>query len=367
MKQKKLIYYFLIVSITFTLFLPVLNLSFAHKKFNIHNISKQKLFSTDNLESLINYFVYKTFDFSLNEPNVIVGKDNFFFLGNGHVNIIDKTNGTLKYNNKILDKWSNKLKKLQDWYENQGIKFVVVVASNKHTIYDDKLPNGISYSEGTTVTDDMVEYSLKKNIHILNLKNSLREAKKDKELYFHSDTHWNNYAASIGYLETMKFLNTIYNKNYKKTKYTMKKIISKGAGDLTNFLKINQFLEDSYENNYDFTFNNRSEFCYANIAKNNKLNECTTGMKSNFNQYVINSNSLNKEKLLYLCDSFGLANSQLYNETFNTVWRFHLSYTNGGVLANFIKENKPDIVIYQIVERDLGNNTIIEDIPMAFK
>jgi len=364
MKQKKLVYYFLIVSIIFILFLPILNLSFTQKKLDIHYILKQKLFSTDNLESLINYFTYKTFDFSLNEPNVIVGKDDFLFLGNSHVNIIDKTKGTLQYKSHILDLWADKLKKLQDWYESQGIEFIVVVASNKHTIYDDKLPNDITYSKSKTVTDDMVKYALKRDVHILNLKNSLREAKKERELYFHADTHWNNYAASIGYVATMKFLNMTYNKSYNITKFTIEETESNGGGDLTNFLKINHFLEDTYEKNYNLIFKNRSSFCYANITKDNRLNECTAGMKSNFNQYVINNNPLNKEKLLYLCDSFGLANSQLYNETFHTVWRFHLSYTNNGVLENFIKENKPNIVIYQIVERDLGNNTIIEDMPI---
>ena len=86
-----------------------------------------------------------------------------------------------------------------------------------------------------------------------------------------------------------------------------------------------------------------------------------------FNQYTINENASNKEKLLYLCDSFGLVNSQLYEETFSTVWRFHLTYANDAMLADFVQEHKPDIVIYQVAERDLGNNTIVDDIPKMFK
>jgi hypothetical protein len=89
--------------------------------------------------------------------------------------------------------------------------------------------------------------------------------------------------------------------------------------------------------------------------------------KKSFNQYAINENTSNKEKLLYLCDSFGLVNSQLYEETFNTVWRFHLTYANGGMLAGFIEKHKPDIVIYQVIERDLGNNSMVDDIPKFLK
>jgi hypothetical protein len=365
MKQKKLVYYFLILSISLTLFLPVLNLSFSYKnkKLNLQSFTKQQLFSTNNFESIKNYIVYKTFNISLNESQVIAGKDNLFFLSDMYASVISKTKGTFQYTNKDIDTWTSKLKNLQNWYEKQGIQFIVVVASNKHTVYSNKLPNDILYKEGKTITDDIVKSSLNKNIHILNLKKVLLEKKQDRQLYFKTDTHWNSYGALIGYVHTMKYLNTSYNENYKIPKYTIKKIISNGGGDLTNLLRINQFLSNNHEEDYSFTFKQKNKVCYGEITKKNILNKCTPVVKKSFNQYIVNKNALNKEKLLYLCDSFGLVNSQLYEKTFNTVLRFHLTYANAGMLADFIKEHKPDIVIYQIVERDLGNHSIIDDIP----
>ena len=358
MKQKKLVYYFLILSISLTLLLPVLNLSFAYKykKINLQSFSKQQLFSTDNFESIRNYLVYKIFNFSLNESQVIVGKDDFFFLGNGFGGIIDKSKGTFSYTNKEIDIWTSKLKKLQDWYENQGIQFIVVVASNKHTVYSDKLPDGILYKEGETITDDMVNYLLRKDIHVLNLKKALREKKQEKQLFFRTDTHWNNYGAHIGYINTLEYLNATYGENYRVAEYNMTETTKSGGGDLTNFLKINHLLSNNYEKNYSLIFKNKSQLCYGIITKTNKLKKCSPGIKNKFNQYSINKSAPNKEKLLYFCDSFGLANSQLYQETFNTVWRFHLAYKSEVGLAGFIQENKPDIVIYQVVERELSNN-----------
>ncbi|HIP27899.1 MAG TPA: hypothetical protein EYG82_01840 [Sulfurovum sp.] len=364
MKQKKSIVYFFTIAISLTLFLPVLNLSFAQKysKINAQSFSKQQLFSTDNLESIKNYFVYNIFNFSLVESQVIAGKDAFFFLGYGHASVVDKTKGTFPYTDKDIDNWANKLKNLQVWYEKQGIEFIIVIASNKHTVYNNKLPNGIVYKEGETITDDIVKYSLNKDINILNLNKALRERRQDKQLYFHTDTHWTNYGALIGYIDTIGYLNTSYTKNYQMPKYSVRETATKSGGDLTNFLRINHFLSDKGEKNYDFIFEKKSKLCYGEITKTNKLNKCTPGIKNTFNQYVINKNAPNKEKLLYLCDSFGLANSKLYDETFHTVWRFHIAYTNGDVLTNFIKEHKPDVVIYQVVERDLGNNSVVDDI-----
>ncbi|PTB83504.1 hypothetical protein C9926_02570 [Sulfurovum lithotrophicum] len=369
MKQKKLVSYFLMIAISFTLFLPSLNLYFCYKNQNINlkNFSKKQLFSTDNLESLINYSVYKTFNFSLNEPQVIIGKDNFFFLGNSFADIVDKTEGTFQYTEKQIDSWTTKLKKLQEWYEKRGVKFIIAIASNKHTVYHDKLPDTINYKVGETVTDAIVQSSLHKNINILNLQGILEEKKEDKQLYFYTDTHWNNYGALIGYLATMEYLNIRDNKHYELPKYKIIKKRSQGGGDLTNLLKINHLLSTHYEEDYSLSFLMNNDICYGTFTKNNKLKKCSLGIKNKFNQYMINENALNKEKLLYLCDSFGLENSQLYVHTFYTVWRFHLGYMNGSILDDFVEEYKPDIVIYQVVERDLGNNSIIDDIPLSSK
>lgn len=370
MNQKKLVYMFLIMSISLILSLPILNLSFAYKneKMNIENFTKKQLFSTDNLESIINYFVYEIFNFSLDTSQVIAGKDKFLFLGNSYVSVIDKTNGTFYYTDKQINVWTSKLKQIQDWYEKLGIKFVMVVASNKHTIYNDKLPKSIVYREGKTITDDIVESALKKNIHILDLKKVLKYNKQYKQLYYKTDTHWNHYGAFIGYINTVKYLNTLYRKKFKIPEYDMKEILLKEGGDLTRFLKINHFLADNGEVDYKFIFESNSKLCYGKISKTYQLKKCSPRIiKKDFNQYIINNNAPNKEKLLYLCDSFGMKNTQAYSETFNTLWRLHLGYINGITLANFIQKHKPDIVIYEIVERNLGSYYTVVDLPKILK
>jgi len=359
MNQKKLVVYFLILAISLTLFLPILNLSFAYTytKYRLKDFTKQQLFSTDNLESMIGYSLYKVLNVSTNKAQVIAGKDDFLFLGNTYSSIIDKTKGTFHYTDLEIEQWTTKLKKLQDSYEQRGIEFIVVVASNKHTVYNDKLPDEIVYKEDETMTDSIVKSSLQKDVHILNLKQALR-AKKDKQLFFKTDTHWNDYGASIGYTNTMHYLNTIYKKSYQIPNYTMKETRSSG-GDLTRFLKINKFLSKDYDKAYRIIFNKKSRVCYGKITKENVLKKCTKNKKKGFNKYTINTSTPNKKKLLYLCDSFGIKNTALYKETFHTVWRFHHAYIYGSTLSNFIKEHKPDIVIYQIVERNLGSNKTV--------
>ncbi len=367
MKHKKLVYSFLGVATALILFLPVLNISFLllynNKQTDLWHLTKRELFSTDNLEALINYSAYRLFHVSLNPQQVIAGKECFFFLGNGFASVIDKTRGSIPYTDHQIDSWADRMKKLQEWYEKQGIEFVIVVASNKHTVYSDKLPDDIVYKEGETITDILVKKSLEKGVHMLNLKDALREKKDDSQLYFYTDTHWNFCGAMVGYLHTMQYVNETYNIHYSIPDYSVKETISDRRGDLTNFLKINQFLSTSQEKNCQYTFKEKNVVCYGKIGEDYRLHTCKPSDQNKFNQYFINMNAPNKAKLLYLSDSFGLANTPMYVKTFATVWRLHLGYINKEALSKFVHKHKPEIVIYQVVERDLISMTNLADMP----
>lgn len=328
----------------------------------------KKLFNTDKIEMYLNYGFYKIFNRSLEQEKVITGKDDFLFLGNSYSKILHKTQGLYKYEKSDINNWTNNLKDIQTWYEDRGIKFVIVIAPNKHTVYKEKLPDWMKY-DGKTITDEIIEFSTKKGINILNLKKIFKEH-KNTQLYYTSDTHWNNKGSAIGYKETIKYINNIYNINIKMPKFKLLEQKRK-AGDLAEFLKIISILPQNYETNYNFIFKKENNICHGNIGKKQTIEICTNKKNLVMNigrqsQYMINKSSLNKDKLLLLCDSFGTNHSKLYNETFNTIWKFHYGHIYGSKLSNFISKNKPNIVIYQLVERSLYNNRIIKKIPNIF-
>ena len=362
MKYKSYIKYFLIFSIILISLLPAYNFYQYAKNYDF-----KKSFNLDNIEKYVNYTIYKLFNRSMNQAQVIAGKDDFLFLGNNYDNVLHKTNGIYKPTNEEINNWTNKLKDLQKWYEERGIKFVIVIAPNKHSIYKEKLPNWMQY-DGKTITDNIVEQSNLKDINILDLRNIISNNKKDKLLYFKTDTHWNNLGASIAYSETINYINNKFNLNLLKPNYTIKDQF-RPSGDLSSFLKINTILDEKYENSYILNFENNQEVCHGNIIKKaGVLEKCTKKLNpimfiNEQPQYMINDKIKDNKKLLLLCDSFGTATSELYNLTFNTIWKWHYGQINGEKLSNFVEENKPDIVIYQIVERALYNDSIVTSIP----
>jgi hypothetical protein len=369
MSYKKSVIFFLFISVTAVNILPLFNsavILFENKK-NILNTSKKEFFSTDKFESYRNYIVYKFFNISLVDKKVIAGKDNFLFLGNAFNNVLDKTSGKFRPDRAEIDNWTDKLKTLQKWYEDKGIKFVIAIAPNKHSIYKEKLPDRLSYN-GKTITDDIVDFSKKKNINLLDLRPALLKNKKQEELiYWKTDTHWNEKGAALAFEEIISYINKKHQINISIPQYSLK-TFEKAAGDLSNFLKINQILPADYEKGYKYVFNNKYDICKGNINKENGiLDKCIITDNPIIDpykqtQYIINK-SINNYSLLFIGDSFSVPPSQLYNTSFHTVWKWFYLDISGKKLSEFVNKNKPDLVIYQIVERDFYNPKNVPSMP----
>jgi len=326
------------------------------------SFTTEELFKTDNVEGIINYICYKKCRFSFNKKDVVVGKNGFLFLGNYHARVIDKSRGTFYYHKDDIDTWTDKLKSIQQWYEDRGMEFVVVVAPNKHTICKANLPQWIN-PDVNTVTDDIVRQAVSKHIHMLDLRPILSE-RSDQLLYMKTDSHWNKKGASIGFTETLNYIDQTYDKRYAHPHYVLKKTTREG-GDLSRLLKIQALLPSDYEKVYDYVFEQLSMECSGNIIRSTgRLTSCDNQKNSktrisSTSHYSISNSALNKEKLLLVGDSFTAANFKLFNTTFNTVWKIHYDLIQGRALGTFVLKHKPDIVIYQIVERALYNNNII--------
>ncbi|WP_152055321.1 alginate O-acetyltransferase AlgX-related protein [Aliarcobacter butzleri] len=365
MKNKTYIKYFIIFSIILISLLPVYNF-YQYAK----NYDYKKSFNIDNIEKYINYSIYKLFNRSMVQEKVITGKEDFLFLGNSYDKVLHKTNGVYRPTKSETDVWTNKLKDLQKWYEDRGIKFVIVIAPNKHSIYKEKLPNFLKY-DGKTITDDIVEQANMKNINILDLRKKLIESKQQELdiLYWKTDTHWNEKGASIAFDTIINKINNIYQLNLQKPKYNLNPS-TRGGGDLANFLKINNILDKDYEKNYSYSFEKNYDICKGNVNKENQaLEDCIKidNPVIEYNEYIINNHSENNLKLLFLVDSFAGAPAKIYNATFSKIYKFHWSHINGQKLVTFVEKNKPDIVIYQIVERNLYNQSIVVPMPKIFE
>ena len=99
-----------------------------------------------------------------------------------------------------LERWRLVLEGRHAWLAEKGICYIFVVAPNKEIIYSEYLPKEIGMSKGETRLEKLIKY-MKENsdVQILDLRPALLEAKKQQQVYFSTDTHWNGYGAFLGY------------------------------------------------------------------------------------------------------------------------------------------------------------------------
>ena len=103
------------------------------------------------------------------------------------------------------------IRKIADYAESEGKRFIYVICPDKYRIYGDKLTSySSSYFFGTDIVDDFVEYMKSRNdFQIIYQKQELLKRKADSghDIYFRYDTHWTEEGAYYGlYLPVLKEL-----------------------------------------------------------------------------------------------------------------------------------------------------------------
>lgn len=376
MNHKNQVITFLTVAVSLVLVLPVSNLldSVVHRDAQraplfetlSQMLSQERLFSTDALQGLLRYQAWQRLGRSLDEGQVVAGKDGFLFLGNDFNAVIDKATGAFPVDRGAVDLWAKGLTALKQWYESQGMPFVMAVAPNKHTIYGQKLPAGLTPAN-KTVTDHLIAAAAREGVGILDLRPVLKAASRDQLLYYQTDTHWNRRAAGIAYKELIAYINATMDLSLDAASVDL--VPGRmGAGDLTRLLKFDRFVGADIEQDPRYRLK-PSPACLGELdlaSAGERACEPTDRpvavMKAS-GQYVSSEQALNQLKVLVLSDSFGNAQTELLARTFSRVWFVHWVYVDPIELAEFARAMQPDLVIYQVVERDLFHSKLVAKLP----
>lgn len=258
---------------------------------------------------------------------VITGKDGWYFLGNEYNQLFNDGFGSYPFSEFELKKIKNNIKRIKETLDSKGVAFYIVVPPNKHRVYSEKLPYKIK--QKPTRLEVLNSY-LKKEIdfEILDLRDTLISNKGKELLYYKTNTHWNDLGAFIGYHKTLNTLKldlpkehiSNYNIDYKPIK----------RGDITEMIHLKL------------------------IEKAPFLNKKTTSeiiSLKNKHDYLHFKNLNGNKKLIMYRDSFSNAWIQFFNESFGETIYLR-SYS---IKADFIQKEKPDVVVFEIIERELSN------------
>jgi alginate O-acetyltransferase complex protein AlgJ len=131
-------------------------------------------------------------------PRVIVGDDGWLvYTAEGDIDDYQKVR---LFTEEELAQFQQNLDALSANYAERGIELIVVVVPNKNTIYPERVPEQLPVFGAESRLDQLTAYLRQHGSEqLIDLRPALLEAKAEREMYYATDTHWNDYGAYIAY------------------------------------------------------------------------------------------------------------------------------------------------------------------------
>ena len=287
------------------------------------------------LKSLSDYYLFKQSP----SKSVVLGSDGWLFYETNkeQQNPINDYLGVTEMTEEELKRCADNLMGINDSLKQKGKEFVLMIAPNKECIYGSKyMPSKYEVKRENTQSDILVDY-LKKNtdINVVYPKDEIFKAINQLpqyDLYYKTDTHWNGLGAFVGFKELLKAIDvelpSLDNLQISK--------VDGYAGDLTGMMGLSKYMD--YDSHYAV-----SGFPVGEGAKLVKNED------SRDNYLVYTNTGMDERRICVLRDSYTTAMTDYIASQFNEAHLIHRLYYKPEMLDAV----NPDVVILQIVERDV--------------
>ncbi len=275
-------------------------------------------------------------------PKVIIGRDHWLIYTpenslDDYQNAIPLSEGDLALIQKSLDDFSVHLRR-------QGMTLLVVIPPNKNTIYPEYVPGEIPIIGKESRLDQLLHYmEVNGQTRILDLRPALLQAKQNRQVYYATDTHWNEAGMFIGYHEIVVALEQDY-----------PQLIPLPESDFR--------ISPPRQENLDLAQNIGTDLIAENVVKFlPKFDSHTTFKSLALGQRKITL-SYNPDpslpKAVIYHDSFFFPIMPFLSEHFSRAVYIQ-NYLGGGLWnISWVEEEKPNVVILEFSERYL------QDIPL---
>jgi alginate O-acetyltransferase complex protein AlgJ len=271
---------------------------------------------------------------------VLMGKNEFLFYNSKNDGIQGSYTNTNLFSNQEIENAYKKQLKIKNDLNTMNILYVSGFWPNKHTIYPECLPSlmKVQIESITSLGDQITKYFKEKGLLFFDVRANLLKAKKDNQLYYKFDTHWNSNGSFEAYKafchQTQEILAiTAYNRSDFDVSYEKIK-----NGDLTGMLGV-----DSIANQYD----NSPNFRLIKGNSHFRFIESTDLPTSTITS--LNETCGNNKVVLVLRDSYTSSLVQ-----FLSLHYYKVIYVWENTMdMKLVKQTNPDIVISSSVERYL--------------
>ena len=276
------------------------------------------------------------------EKSVVIGKDGWFYLGNEYALLVDKNLGYRPLSKEELEDIKNSILRKQHSCDSLGIKFIITLAPDKQTIYPEYYPFNFK-KKGLSRIEQVDELLKSMDINYINIIDTLKNHKMicKENIYHKKDSHWNFHGAWAA-----------YTKIFTKAHQLVPDIKCLTLDDIT-------IIEDSCFKGMDLAKMlsiDNTEYVDLYRLKEHNIEQIETATQEKYeNHYLVlkfhakNAN-VKAGKIALYGDSFC---NNLYELVAGSCHELFHNQSIGDIYFDkeLLEREKPDILIYEIVER----------------
>ncbi|MCA9890358.1 MAG: hypothetical protein KC546_18385, partial [Anaerolineae bacterium] len=304
------------------------------------------------MNSWLTYFVFG----ASTSPTIVLGRDGWLFINSnngGFMAIDDYYRGVLPpLTDTQLEAFRLRLETRRDHLAALGINYYFVVTPDKHTIYNQYLPDGRIPVTNTNWLDQITEYfQQNSDLVFIDMRADLLTAAKaspETYYYFPLGTHWTGEGAWIGYQTIMERLQDDFPDVTLVNRSDFVPSALPDDTDLAKNLGLSNWITSSVPG-----YLIPSRRCAVSL-ETEELN-LQWNLPSRFPnglelQYYHCEIAPNPQTVLFFRDSFTIGLRPFFAETFETTAFVWTGYTDD-LMTRISADLQPDIVIEQSVER----------------
>lgn len=279
------------------------------------------------LDAGIDFFLFQT----SSSQDVIRGKKGWFFFKMG--NSVMDYRGQNLFSQEELDAVAAKAEEVRQYYEAQGTTFMIMLAPNKEGIYPEYMPDAYTRISPVSRYDQIQQVLQEKTqVPVLLPKDTfLRD--RDRQWYYKTDTHWNALGSFVAVQELIEAAGG------ETSSLDDMEISSQpwGDGDLIDMAHLPRgaFEDEAYEVS---GFYDEVEAEVLHLYPN---------------RYAVLTaapDAPDKRRVTLCRDSFALPMTDYLSRYFCFVDSYHTDI----IQKEYLERNHPDILVYEIVERNMN-------------
>jgi alginate O-acetyltransferase complex protein AlgJ len=279
-------------------------------------------------------------------PDVILGKAGWlFFAGAGSE---DYYRNTRPFTRAELEAWRQMFQQRHDWLAERGIRYLVLFAPNKETMYSEYIPTSINRVRKRSRLDQLHAYmKAHSSVPMLDLRGPLRRSKAADVVYYRTDTHWNSKGAHVAYEQIINSLSTWFPGMAAQPRSSFKDVACPQKGGLAMMLGLQDELVET-ETTEIVPVSPRKALRTTAEARMSPTMPGFTG------PFAMEIDDPQLPRAVMFHDSFGSALMPFLSEHFRRiayVWKYALD-------QDVVEREHPDVVIHELVERNLMGGAI---------